>query len=437
MNYTIALINNRPRCMVRTLDNRIIELEENEIFELIKNIEEDNRFREHNNNTNNLFLKHSKYNISVLFKDYEELYTPLCRLYNKYAKKEIRDQKIKSIKTKAAIGVLTSGIITATLANQFGAEVKRVMENTKYEPKVESIFTPIEEEGLKVSTVEATPTIASNEGLFISDETKEKTNVAEEVKLTEPTDVANTNVVQLSDAITIEPNEAHTPTPLEPIQLEVDANYSEGINDRTDPYKEEIEKYGKKRGISPELLYDIVSQEYGGEGSNLMHVVFDSWKNQTITTFNFETNRLESMILTDTPEKYAGKVDIIITRNDLKNYKTNLAVGTIILQYSLAQFDYNIPLGIQAYNNGVGAVNQIVAEASRKTGMSVDAIIKNNDPIWLKYTNIIEQGDEKYFKNVVKHIDEDQVDSKTNDVYSVQYMDNGELQTNEVQFKLR
>ena len=69
--------------------------------------------------------------------------------------------------------------------------------------------------------------------------------------------------------------------------------------------------------------------------------------------------------------------------------------------------------------------------------MSRDQILETNNPVWLDYTSVIEQGDQKYFKNVVKHIDEDQIDSKTNDVYSVQYMEDGELQTNEVQFKLR
>jgi hypothetical protein len=168
-----------------------------------------------------------------------------------------------------------------------------------------------------------------------------------------------------------------------------------------------------------------------------MHVVFDSWKDQIIPTFNFESNVLESIVLTDNPSNYYGKADIIITRDDLKNSKTNLAVGTIILQYSLTQFDYNIPLGIQAYNNGIGAVNKIVSATSQGTGLSTDQIIDTMDPIWLSYTDVIEQGDENYFKNVVKHIDEDEQESKTNGVYSIQYMEDGVLQTNEAQFKLR
>ena len=48
------------------------------------------------------------------------------------------------------------------------------------------------------------------------------------------------------------------------------------------------------------------------------------------------------------------------------------------------------------------------------------------------------KSDEKYFSNVVKHIDEDQQESKINDVYGVSYLnDNNEIETKEVQYKLR
>ncbi len=425
MKYTIELINNKPRCRVATLDRKFFILEDYELFQLIRDIEQDRNYKEHNNNTKNLFLKNTKMDVSVLFKDYEKLYEPLYKLYNKFMKQEIKDKKIKAFKTKAAIGVLTSGIISVTVLNQFATDIKNIQNEFKNDSiSQESLFEPQPiNENLKVIN---NISIENNDAYFVSTPTKE---------------IEDQNVTQLitpeEETITITPRENIEIDEIKPISIDINAVYDKGINDRTDPYIEIIKTYAARRGISPELVYDIISQEYGGEGSNLTHVVFDSWKDQIITTFNFDKNILETIVLTDNPSKYTGKVDIIITREDLKNKKTNVAVGTIILQYSLAYFDYNIPLGIQAYNNGIGGVNMIIDKTSRKTGMSEDEIIDTMEPVWMDYTDVIEYGDENYFKNVVKHIDEDQQDSKVNDVYSVQYMEDGELQTSEVQFKLR
>ena len=421
MKYTIELVNNRPRCRVATLDRKYFILEDYELFQLIRNIESVGYYKEHNSNKKNIFLRHPQMDISILFKDYEELYEPLYKLYNKFMKQEIKNKKIKTIKTKAAIGVLTSGIVSATLLNQFGNALNNIKNTNKINSMTtyESIYEPEVNENNEIY-INPELSIKSNDSLIVSKSDKE---------LLEKT--SSLGIISNEETIDKDTKE------ITPIAVNVNAVYDKGINDRTDPYIEDINKYAARRGISPELLYDIVSQEYGGEGSNLTHVVFDSWKDQVITSFNFEKNILETIVLTDEPTKYIGKVDIIITKEDLKNRKTNLAVGTIILQYSLAFFDYNIPLGIQAYNNGIGGVNKIIDTTSKNTGVPENEIIENMDPIWIDYTNVVDYGDKNYFENVVKHIDEDQQESKINDVYSVQYMEDGEIQKNEVQFKLR
>lgn len=425
MKYTIELINNRPRCKVATLDRKFFILEDYELFQLLREIEQDINYKEHNSNTKNVFLKHSKMDISVLFKDYDELYEPLYKLYNKFMKQEMREKKIKSIKTKAAVGIITSGIISAALINQIGTEVKNLQNtNVKSNTTYESSYEPQTfDNNLNSKDI----TVSDNDAYFVSTSTKDMEKTAPLVTTAE------------ENTVSIAPGDSskEEATEITPITVDVNAVYDKGINDRTDPFIDIIKQYAARRGISPELLYDIVSQEYGGDDYNLMHVVFDSWKDQVITSFNFDKNMLETIVLTDEPSKYYGKADIIITREDLQNKKTNLAVGTIILQYSLAYFDYNIPLGIQAYNNGIGGVNKIIDEASKNTGMSEEEIKDTMEPVWINYTDVVEFGDKNYFENVVKHIDEDQQDSKINDVYSVQYMEDGELQTNEVQFKLR
>lgn len=191
-------------------------------------------------------------------------------------------------------------------------------------------------------------------------------------------------------------------------------------------------------GISPSILRDQVSQEWDGKDNNLTHVVKDEWLDFVLTVYNYDTNQFEKFVITDNPQKYDGKVDHIFTGEDLLNPKANLSAGAIILQYALSRYDYNIPLGLQAYNNGPTAVNNILKETERKTGLTREQILATNEPIWLDYTYASEGADNDYFKNVIKHIDEDQIESKLNDVYSVNYIDeNGEKQTNEVQYKLR
>ena len=66
MKYTIELVNNRPQCKVATLDRKFFILEDYELFQLMREIETDRNYRDHSSNTKNLFLKHTKMNISVL-----------------------------------------------------------------------------------------------------------------------------------------------------------------------------------------------------------------------------------------------------------------------------------------------------------------------------------------------------------------------------------
>lgn len=439
MKYTIELVNNHPRCKVMTLDRRFFVLEDYELFQLIRNIETDRNYREHSGNSKNLFLKHSKMDISVLFKDYDDLYLPLVRLYNRFMKQEVKNQKIQNIKTKAAIGIITSGLVSATLIQQFSNALDNKINPMDVVSSNPTYFESIDnEKPIKINDGELT--IESNNAYFTNLKVGPNDGVHEEI-LTVTTPHENTEVIEVSSDV--EPVEETKDievmeNSINPnlVSVDTEAVYDKGINDRVDKYMESINKYAHRRGLSPELVYDIASQEYGGEGSNVMHVVPKSWYDFVITTFNFDKNMMETMVITENPDKHKN-VDIVITNEDLKNSKTNIAVGCIILQYSLATFDYNIPLGIQAYNNGVTGVRNIVETTSNRTGLSEEDILDSVEPIWLPNTDVIEYGDKNYFKNVVKHIDEDQIDSKVNDVYSVQYMEDGEVQTSEAQFKLR
>ena len=435
MKYTIELVNNRPQCKVATLDRKFFILEDYELFQLMREIETDRNYRDHSSNTKNLFLKNTKMNISVLFKDYDELYIPLIRLYNKFMKQEVKEQKIQSIKTKAALVVVTSGLVTATLLQQFNDALDHITRPSEVIGSSPTIFEEYNtNEPVSINGGELT--IESNEAYFQNKSSNQEDIIHEELTITPRSEYTESDEVksETNNAEAQEPETESSENNL--VSVDMEAVYDKGINDRVDKYIDSINTYARRRGLSPELVYDVASQEYGGEGSNVMHVVPSSWYDFVITTFNFDKNMLETMVITKDPSKHKD-VDIIITDEDLKNSKTNIAVGCIILQYSLAEWDYNIPLGIQTYNNGVTGVRNIVSTTANRTGLSEEEIIDSVEPIWLSNTDVIDNGDKNYFKNVVKHIDEDQVDSKVNDVYSVQYMENGEVKTNEVQFKLR
>jgi len=406
MKYTIELENNRPLCKVTTLDNHLYILEGYELFELLKTIEDDISKFNRRDIHQNIFLKSKKTKDVVLFKNVDELEMPLRDFYKEYTKKEIRKEQAKEqikakILTKAAVGVIASTIVTNIILSEVGlnkTEVDNYKLSTSYDTMTES-----EENTNKLKVDNTVVSIPQLEKVTINEEVEAK---PEEIK----------NVEQIS--------------------LEVNAKYDQGINDRVMPYIDDIEARANKWGISKELMFDIISQEYGGKGNNLTHVIFDSWENQILNVYNFESNQYETVVITNNPEKYKN-INHVITEADLSNYKTNISAGAIILQYSLSRFNYNIPLGIQAYNNGIGAVNKIIEETSRKTGKTKEEIIASKEPLWLNYTYVIEQGDDIYFQNVVKHIDEDQEESKLNDVYSIQYVENDEVKTEEVQYKLR
>lgn len=417
MKYTVELVNNRPRCKVMTQNQRLYIIEGYELYQFLKEIIDDEEKYISNKTNGNLFLTHKRDNETVTFKDYKNLEKPLFDLYTHFTKKETRERKIKEIKTKAAIGVIASSIITSVIA---GSVLLSKGNNTeKTNAASEELLTPIDE----TNTIKVNNTVV---GIPETEEVKIKT---EPIMSTPPEE-------GIIEEIKKDVNQ---------IQLDVNAVYDAGINKRNEPFEDIITERATKWGISKELMNDIVSQEYGGDDNNLTHVIYKSWKNQVLYAYNFETNSIESFVITDEPEKYRN-INHVLTEADLYNPKSNVSAGAIILQFSLSQFNYNIPLGIQAYNNGTGAVNKILEETSKHTGLTKEEIIASDEPIWQKYTYIINEGkgkddpktDEEYFSNVVKHIDEDQQESKINDVYGVSYLnDNNEIETKEVQYKLR
>ena len=169
-------------------------------------------------------------------------------------------------------------------------------------------------------------------------------------------------------------------------------------------YGDLIKQYSTKWGIDPKLITAILTQESGGKEDNLMQIEYDAWYNQVISVKNFNDNSNVKIVLTDNPDLYDSSI-LTISKDDLNNPKTNISVGTIILNYNLKYYSYNIPIALTSYNCGTGTMNKILKETCINTGYTKEEII--NDPTNLEFLNyryIMTDGDENYFENVIRYI---------------------------------
>ena len=231
MKYTIELVNNRPQCKVATLDRKFFILEDYELFQLMREIETDRNYRDHSSNTKNLFLKNTKMNISVLFKDYDELYIPLIRLYNKFMKQEVKEQKIQSIKTKAALVVVTSGLVTATLLQQFNDALDHITRPSEVIGSSPTIFEEYNtNEPVSINGGELT--IESNEAYFQNKSSNQEDIIHEELTITPRSEYTESDEVksETNNAEAQEPETESSENNL--VSVDMEAIYDKGINAR-------------------------------------------------------------------------------------------------------------------------------------------------------------------------------------------------------------
>lgn len=269
----------------------------------------------------------------------------------------------------------------------------------------------------------------------------------------EPKENTNTNENRRMDSY------ADPATNMSIIDVDQSMITDEGKIEQNKQLMTEIGNASRKTGISYNILNDVISQEWSGKEKNIMHIIPESWMDQVVSFHNYETDKDQTFVITEEPSKWTGKVDFTITKAELENRQTNINVGADLIQYCLKEFDYNILLGLQAYNNGINAVKNTLEYTSSKTGVSVEDIM--NDPTnttWMTYVPyVINNGDPNYAKNVLKRetdydymfsITEDDMENYSdymvafNDsvdkVYTVQSVnDNGEIEQESQGYKLR
>lgn len=194
-------------------------------------------------------------------------------------------------------------------------------------------------------------------------------------------------------------------------------------------FYQDTEERASRWGVSTNLALGQISQESGGYVENLMQIQWNSWKDQPIKVFNFEKNEYEKIILTDHPQDFQNQgITQFISQEDLKNPKTNISIGCIILRYCFDQMEHNIIVAIQAYNFGVNNMNKVLDAAAADRGCTRSDILRNQtDTSYLNYRNIIDVGDPLYVENTLRFLQD------PNEPIFIKYIDdNGEIQKSSI-----
>ncbi len=194
-------------------------------------------------------------------------------------------------------------------------------------------------------------------------------------------------------------------------------------------YYEATYERASRWGVSTNLALSMMSQESGGYEENLMQIQWGSWAEEPITIFNFEKNEYEKIVLTENPENFNNQgITQFISKEDLKNPKTNISIGCIILRYSFDQMNHNITAAIQAYNFGVNNMNKVLDAAALDLGTTRDELLNNqNDTTFLNYRDVITVGDPHYVENTLRFL------QNPNEAISIKYIDDfGEPQETSV-----
>jgi len=344
---------------------------------------------------NNLVYTNRINGKKIILDNYIDTLKAIRKVYRDNYKKIKENEKIKNIVAGGILGITAAGIALMVILSK----------DAEKEPEL-----PEPEE---ISLDQSEPIYFNTE-----------TNTPEEETI-QTSYIASANIDVPDDRNTL----LYEPENIKPTTVDVKPTTDTMRDQQLDQYKDIIKERCEKWGINYNLFYDICATEWGGHDYDICQVLFDPWKDQVIKVFNFKDNRIDKIVLTDTPSRYAGKDIITITREDLYgNPKTNISVGAAILQYNVRLFKGNIPLAIQAYNNGAEAVKWELRAASSESYLTPDDYINDPENLdWMGYTSqTLRYGDPNYFAHVVSRITPEQLQEGLNDVYHVEYLNDAD-----------
>ena len=171
-------------------------------------------------------------------------------------------------------------------------------------------------------------------------------------------------------------------------------------------YDDLFEKYANDYGVDKGLLEARAAQETNGkhyeniEGHpaiGLMQIektnfgYFQDGTPKSIKAYNFTTGSWETIDLTDP--------------SIAEDLETNIKLGAIFSQDALKNNNYNILVGTQQYNMGIGNMNKIMATCSELENIDETDLRNNLDNTeWLNYREFLHQGDPKYIEHNFRYL---------------------------------
>lgn len=339
--------------------------------------------------------------LSVSFSNYRELfhyellrYAPRNAEYIENVIQRFREQQRKKKRIAQIQDTVKKVVITASICTLLGLTTYGIIN---IEPsKGADLSLEPDENQVSIAPdyeVDAPSVITTEDGhMLIIDNTKKDVLEPETLETLPPVEAPAVQEEKVDENVTY---------------LEFEHNRDSEKGDHAyDNYYELVEKYSNKWGVSPNIIMSMLTQESGGYSTNLMQIQFWSWKDQVINVYNFEAGKYEKLVLTDNPQEYERKYgDIItITKDDLNNPKTNISVGTVLFRESARAMNNHIGASIQCYNFGYGNMMKVLNETASQTGVSVDAILEDQENIdFVNYTHIIDAGDPNYLSNVMQY----------------------------------
>lgn len=339
--------------------------------------------------------------LSVSFSNYRELfhyellrYAPRNAEYIENVIQRFREQQRKKKRIAQIQDTVKKVVITASICTLLGLTTYGII-NIELSKGADLSLEP-DENQISIASdyeVDAPSVITTEDGhMLIIDNTKKDVLEPETLETLPPVETPAVQEEKVDENVTY---------------LEFEHNRDSEKGDHAyDNYYELVEKYSNKWGVSPNVIMSMLTQESGGYSTNLMQIQFWSWKDQVINVYNFEAGKYEKLVLTDNPQEYERKYgDIItITKDDLNNPKTNISVGTVLFRESARAMNNHIGASIQCYNFGYGNMMKVLNETASQTGVSVDAILEDQENIdFVNYTHIIDAGDPNYLSNVMQY----------------------------------
>lgn len=179
-------------------------------------------------------------------------------------------------------------------------------------------------------------------------------------------------------------------------------------------YGDVITKWANIYGLDPNLMIAVATQEGGihnpddltGGAVGLMKIEYNVWKDKDISCYNYKTNSVDKLTLTD---------DV------MSNLNTNVQAGCMIMRQQLDYMKNNPMAALQSYNFGYGNMMTILEEYAKDNYLTVDEVLWDfNELEWLEYRHLITDnktsyGDKNYIENVMSYFDSDTLNYYTND----------------------